>query len=42
MLKIAYVFDEDSQNNLDRGGIIQVRLAAPKQKKTLVRTTDEE
>ena len=27
--EIAYVFDEDLQNNLDRVGSIQVRLAAP-------------
>ena len=35
--KIAYLFDDDLQKDHDRVGFIQVRLAAPKQKKIAAR-----
>ena len=35
--KIAYLFDDDLQKNHEKVGFIQVRLAAPKQKKTPAR-----
>ena len=35
--KIAYLFDADLQKDHERVGFIQVRLAAPKQKKISVR-----
>ena len=35
--KSAYSFDDDSQEDSELVGFLQVRLAAPKQKKTPVR-----
>ena len=35
--KISYVFDDDAKDDNDRVGFLQVRLAAPKKKKTATR-----